>query len=228
MGCSGMAAIRIRAISPGAIVTPGAMDTRGAVVTHGVAAIRGVAATHGVATSTRAKLAPEPDSRSLVMRRHMWHAMCACALFAALGIVDVKASGPEALPEARPMYFEHLTTRDGLSQSTVMSILQDSQGYLWIGTESGLNRYDGYSIREYRRERGSGAGLANDYVWAIAEDAQSNLWLATVGGGIARWDRRTDRFQHFRHDPADPGSLANDKVRSLMIDAQGRIWAGHF
>ena len=57
------------------------------------------------------------------------------------------------------MYFEHLTMRDGLSQSTVMSFLQDSQGYLWIGTESGLDRYDGYAIREFRRERGESARL---------------------------------------------------------------------
>src|SRR5687767_10308116 len=92
------------------------------------------------------------------------------------------------VPEKRPMYFEHLTMRDGLSQSTVMSMLQDSRGYLWLATESGLNRYDGYSIRQYRRERGNAQGLANDYIWKIAEDARGDLWLATMGGGLARWD----------------------------------------
>ena len=136
------------------------------------------------------------------------------------------------VPEVRPMYFEHLTMRDGLSQSTVMSILQDSQGYLWLATESGLDRYDGYSIREYRRERGNEHGLASDYIWKIAEDAHGDLWLATVGGGVARWDRRNDRFQQFRHDPADPDTLASDAVRTLLIDAQrphlgrhGAAWA---
>ena len=118
--------------------------------------------------------------------------------------------------------------RDGLSQSTVMSILQDSQGYLWLATESGLDRYDGYSIRAYRRERGNEHGLASDYIWTIAEDAHGDLWLATVGGGVARWDRRTDTFQQFRHDPANPDSLASDAVRTLLIDARGRIWVGTF
>src|SRR5215469_11332499 len=99
----------------------------------------------------------------------------------------VTAPATAPVPAVRPMYFEHLTQRDGLSQSTVMSFLQDSQGYLWLGTESGLDRYDGYSIREYRRQRGNSAGLASDYVWAIAEDGHSNLWLATDGGGIERW-----------------------------------------
>lgn len=123
------------------------------------------------------------------------------------------------------MYFEHLTMRDGLSQSTVMSILQDSHGFLWLATESGLDRYDGYSIREYRRERGNKNGLASDYVWKIAEDARGDLWVATIGGGVARWDRRNDRFQQFRHDPSDPNSLASDAIRTLHIDAQGHVWA---
>lgn len=124
------------------------------------------------------------------------------------------------------MFFEHLTMRDGLSQSTVMSILQDSQGFLWLATESGLDRYDGYSIREYRRQRGNEHGLASDYIWKIAEDARGDLWLATIGGGVARWDRRNDRFQQFRHDPADPATLASDAVRTLLIDSGGSIWAG--
>jgi signal transduction histidine kinase/ligand-binding sensor domain-containing protein/CheY-like chemotaxis protein/HPt (histidine-containing phosphotransfer) domain-containing protein len=130
------------------------------------------------------------------------------------------------VPQVRPMYFEHLTMRDGLSQGTVMSILQDSEGYLWLATESGLNRYDGYSIRTYRRERGNEHALASDYIWTVSEDARGDLWLATIGGGVARWDRRTDRFQHFRHDPANPDSIASDAIRTLLIDAQGRIWIG--
>jgi len=82
------------------------------------------------------------------------------------------------------MYFEHLTVRDGLSMSTISSILQDSQGYVWLATESGLNRYDGYTVRQFRRERGNQHGLASDYIWSIAEDAHGDLWLATDGGTI--------------------------------------------
>ena len=156
------------------------------------------------------------------MRRHahIWvPALLACV------VMTTHATPP--VPEVRPMYFEHLTMRDGLSQSTVMSILQDSQGFLWLATESGLDRYDGYSIREYRRERGNEHGLVNDYIWKIAEDARGDLWLATYGGGIARWDRRNDRFQRFRHDPGNPDSLASDAVRTLLIDSNGRVWAAN-
>ena len=159
------------------------------------------------------------------MRRrvhNVFRAFVACAALTAIGAAQAAAP----VPAARPIYFEHLTMRDGLSQSTVMSVLQDSQGYLWLATESGLDRYDGYSIRAYRRERGNERGLASDFIWTIAEDAHGDLWLATVGGGVARWDRRTDTFQQFRHDPAKPDSLSSDAVRTLLIDARGRIWVG--
>jgi signal transduction histidine kinase/ligand-binding sensor domain-containing protein/CheY-like chemotaxis protein len=148
-------------------------------------------------------------------------------LIACLGLAGpAVALAAVPVPDVRPMYFEHLTMREGLSQSTVNSMLQDSQGYLWLGTESGLDRYDGESIREYRRERGNKRGLASDYIWSIAEDAHGDLWLATDGGGVARWDRRTEQFQQFRHDPQQPHTLASDAVRTLLIDTQGRIWAG--
>ncbi len=130
------------------------------------------------------------------------------------------------VPAARPMYFEHLTMRDGLSHSTVEGFLQDSQGYLWIATEGGLDRYDGNSLRVYRRERGNSHALASDTIWTIAEDARADLWLATDGGGVAHWQRRTDQFVLFRHDPARPDGLASDSVRTLLIDASGSIWAG--
>jgi signal transduction histidine kinase/ligand-binding sensor domain-containing protein/CheY-like chemotaxis protein/HPt (histidine-containing phosphotransfer) domain-containing protein len=160
------------------------------------------------------------------MRRHGCGFLRAFAACVILTVPCVAARAGAPVPAVRPMYFENLTMRDGLSQSTVMSILQDSEGYLWLATESGLDRYDGSSIREYRRERGNANGLASDYIWSIAEDAHGDLWLATDGGGVTRWDRRTERFQQFRHDPLNPRSLASDTARTLLIDAQGRIWAG--
>ena len=78
--------------------------------------------------------------------------LIAGALWSALGGL-AQAAAPVAA--VRPMYFEHLTMRDGLSHSTVEGMLQDSRGYLWLATESGLDRYDGYSVRVYHRERGN-------------------------------------------------------------------------
>src|SRR6201992_1624795 len=102
-------------------------------------------------------------------RRRNFYILGAC--LAGLAVSLAAFADPPA-PAVRPMYFEHLTMRDGLSMSTINSILQDSQGYIWLATESGLNRYDGYSIREYRRQRGDDGALAIDYVWSVAADAQ--------------------------------------------------------
>src|SRR3984885_3639371 len=156
-------------------------------------------------------------------RRRIFDLLAACAAVATFSPVALAAA---PVPATRPMYFEHLTMRDGLSMSTINSILQDSQGYVWLATEAGLNRYDGYSVRQFRRERGNEHALASDYVWSIAEDRHGDLWLATDGGGVARWERATETFQQFRHDPARMESLASDRVRALLIDARGFIWAG--
>src|SRR5258708_17882314 len=104
----------------------------------------------------------------------------------AVAVAAAAGHAEAPVPAVHPMYFEHLTMRDGLSQSTVNSILQDSQGYLWLGTENGRDRYDRDSIREHRRERGNERGLANDYILSIAVDSQGGLWLATDGCRVAR------------------------------------------
>src|SRR5277367_3415214 len=99
-------------------------------------------------------------------RRRNSYLLAAC--LAAMSVSVAAIAGPPA-PAVRPLYFEHLTMRDGLSMSTINSILQDSQGYVWLATEAGLNRYDGYSVRQFHRERGNNHGLASDYVRSMAE-----------------------------------------------------------
>ena len=127
--------------------------------------------------------------------------------------------------EARPMAFRHLTVADGLSQNTVMDVHQDSRGYIWLATENGLDRYDGYSVHRYQRGLTANGELANDYIWQIDEDENGDLWLATNGAGIARWRADTDRFKHYRHEADNPASLSGDHVRSVLLTEDG-IWAG--
>ena len=125
-----------------------------------------------------------------------------------------------------PMRFNHISLDDGLSQSTVLSVLQDANGMIWIGTENGLNRYNGYEFEVFRRERGKPDTLSSDFVFDIEQDANGNLWLATNGGGLARRDASTGKFTVFRHDPSDPTSIAANIVRDLFVDSRGMIWLG--
>src|SRR5579872_1156299 len=144
-------------------------------------------------------------------------------------LVWLAAFGPAraaSAPDAFPAVFEHLTTADGLPQSTVYVTLQDSQGFVWFGTEDGLVRYDGHRLFRYGYRREAADGLPGNFVQAIAEDAHHDLWIAVADGGLARWSRSTDRFTVFRHDATKMGSLASDVVVTLLIDDAGRVWAG--
>ncbi len=126
----------------------------------------------------------------------------------------------------RPMRFDKLSIDEGLSQSTVLSITQDASGYIWFGTEAGLNRFDGHRFEHFYRDRSNPLSLSNNFIWDMAEDQNGDLWIATDGGGLVRWSASTERFSSFRHDPKDPHSLADDSVRALFIDKFGLIWIG--
>src|ERR1700742_3496169 len=111
-----------------------------------------------------------------------------------------------AYPQSEHLSFEHLRPAQGLSQSNVICTLQDSRGFMWFGTREGLNKFDGYSFNVYKNKLGDDNSLSNNMINAIAEDEKGYLWIGTWGGGLDRYDRRTDQFTHFRHVAADPGS----------------------
>src|SRR5579872_4545186 len=117
--------------------------------------------------------------------------------------------------------FEHFGTAQGLSHSNVICTLQDSRGFLWFGTREGLDRYDGYTFTVYKAKAGDDKGLGSILVNALVEDDKGYLWIGTWGGGVDRYDRKTDRFVHFKHDPANPASLSSNLVESVMRDSRG-------
>ena len=127
--------------------------------------------------------------------------------------------------EARPRHLrvEHLGPRDGLSQSTVKCLLQDRVGLIWIGTQNGLNRYDGYNFTLYRPSPDDPGSLPHSEIRALLEDPNGDLWVATKGG-LAHWQRDQDRFRNYRHDPDDPDSLGSSRLFDLHRDRQGWLW----
>lgn len=122
--------------------------------------------------------------------------------------------------------FRHYSVEQGLSQGGIMCMIQDSKGYIWFGTQDGLNRFDGYTFKVFRNDPGNPASISDNYVRSIVEDNQGSLWIGTYGGGLDRYDPLTQTFVHFRHKPNDPSSLSNDLVRCLYKDKQSRIWVG--
>jgi diguanylate cyclase (GGDEF)-like protein len=128
--------------------------------------------------------------------------------------------------DAPPLILEHLTTADGLPQGTVYETLQDSRGFVWLGTEDGLVRYDGHELVRYANSREVRNSLPGNFVYEILEDSHHDLWVALKDAGLARWNRATDDFTVWRHEAANPQSLSSDAVRSLATTAQGQIWIG--
>src|SRR4030042_3781428 len=94
-------------------------------------------------------------------------------------------------------YFDHLTTTDGLSQDKIICLLRDQTGFLWIGTETGLNKYDGKNIKIYKHDPDNPNSISNSFAQALLEDANGVLWIATYGGGLNKFDRITETFTHY-------------------------------
>ena len=122
--------------------------------------------------------------------------------------------------------FERLTIEDGLSQNAGLAIFQDSKGYLWIGTQDGLNRYDGFTFKVFKNDSDDPNSISYNSVLSITEDQAGYLWVGTWGGGLNRFDPATETFVRYRYDPNEPSSLSHDTVTSIKQDSSGALWVG--
>src|SRR5512143_3649178 len=95
--------------------------------------------------------------------------------------------------------FDHIGIAQGLSQSSVRVIFQDSLGFLWFGTEDGLNRFDGYAFKTYKPDPDVTSSLSDRWISSMIEDQDGYLWIATAGG-LNRYDPHTEQFVHYLHD----------------------------
>lgn len=120
--------------------------------------------------------------------------------------------------------FEHLTSEDGLSQNAGLDIFQDSRGYLWIGTQDGLNRYDGYTFKVYKHDPDDSTSISHNSILTIAEDENGTLWIGTWGGGLNHYDPVTEQFTRYQHDPGDPTSISDNTINSIKEDSSGSLW----
>ena len=116
--------------------------------------------------------------------------------------------------------FEHLAHDNELPNAAIpTSATQDGAGFLWIGSQNGLARWDGYHFRIYRAEPGTAGALPDNFIQALLTDARGALWIGTTSGGLARYDQ--DRFVVY---PAGPNGLSHVSVRAIVDDGQGGVW----
>ncbi|MDB4919053.1 two-component regulator propeller domain-containing protein [Mucilaginibacter sp.] len=124
----------------------------------------------------------------------------------------------------RQLHFEHLGTANGLSELNANCILQDSRGFIWIATNDGLNRYDGYKFKIFRNDVKDTTSIGNNYIQDIKEDKDGNIWIATVGGGLNKFDRKTNRFEHYIHNEKNSKSISSNFLSRIVIERSGKIW----
>lgn len=120
--------------------------------------------------------------------------------------------------------FSHLTNQEGLSQSIITSIAQDKQGFMWIGTEDGLNRYDGLKVKVYRRDFSDASTISDNWIRAILLDSDNDLWFCTHNG-LSRYVPMYDNFVQYHHNPNNINSLSSNYLLS-MCEYNGELWIG--
>jgi len=128
---------------------------------------------------------------------------------------------------ARQVRFRTYTPSDGLSQATARALVQDRDGFVWIGTQDGLNRFDGYSFRVYKHDRNDPTTLSHNHVWALLADPDGSVWIGTQAGGLDRYDPTHDRFVAYASGNASDSTVPSQLVTALLLDRGGRIWVAN-
>lgn len=117
----------------------------------------------------------------------------------------------------------YYSVAEGLSQNTVHCLMQDEQGFIWLGTEDGLNRFDGYAFTIWRNRPESANSLINNWVEALLQDREGYIWVGTKGG-LSRYDPRRDTWLRVPLERNTQPEFAEAKIRALLEDAQGQLW----
>ncbi len=121
--------------------------------------------------------------------------------------------------------FERITGTSGLSLSTIRAIVQDETGFLWFGTDDGLNRYDGYAFKIYKRQPHDSNSMSHNMIWCLWVDRNGILWIGTEMG-LNSLDPKKERFQRYLSEAGQANSLSHNSVRAVCEDPNGDIWIG--
>lgn len=122
--------------------------------------------------------------------------------------------------------FSHFTSEDGLPQNSVLAIHQDQKGFLWMGTDDGLSRFDGFVFKTYRHNSSNPTSLSSNVIRAITAGKENLIWIGTEGGGVNVFDPETERF-YFYEGGSDPAQkIYSKKISSIIIDNANTKWIG--
>ena len=140
-------------------------------------------------------------------------------------LVLTSGFGQEVLAST-PMRFERLGLDDGLSQQAVLAIDQDAAGFMWFGTEDGLNRFDGYTFKHIRQSDSSAGSLSDDFVADLQIDRAGRMWVATDSEAVIWREPGETQFESILSGLSEPASRGLEHVRVIRVGAAGQLWLG--
>lgn len=120
--------------------------------------------------------------------------------------------------------FRNITSKDGLSSNSVQSCFLDSYGFMWIGTQCGLNRYDAVSVKVFDHINSDSTSIGDGFIWSIWEDDEHFLWVGTNAGGLNKFDPKTEKFTRYKNIPGDLNSISNNTVNCIVEDNDKNLW----
>jgi diguanylate cyclase (GGDEF)-like protein/PAS domain S-box-containing protein len=135
-------------------------------------------------------------------------------------------SAPDARAVIRTHHFEQLASEQGLAQNTVNILLQDRSGFVWIGTQGGLHRYDGYGFQIHTHDPARAESLADSFITALAEDDQGRLWVGTNAQNIGRLDPWSGRVERFQLTGAEGSDARRNSITELLFQPDKGLWIG--
>jgi len=128
------------------------------------------------------------------------------------------------VPLAQARIFTPVGESSGLDARIVSTVMLDSQGFLWVGSNEGLYRYDGYEAKAFLPEPGNPNAISDIDIRYVYEDHDGFIWVATNSGGLNQFDPGSGKFSSFRHDPGDPGSISDNSIYGISAGPGGRLW----
>jgi ligand-binding sensor domain-containing protein len=143
---------------------------------------------------------------------------------AGLGFLLLSLAAAEVGAAEPGLSFRRVQIPDDVPAHLCTALAQDREGFLWIGTQGGLVRYDGYSFRTFKPDPDDPHALVGSYIRTLLATRDGRVWAGTYGGGVSAYDPSTETFARYQHDPNDPRSLSHDRVEGLAEDASGRVW----
>jgi ligand-binding sensor domain-containing protein/serine phosphatase RsbU (regulator of sigma subunit) len=128
--------------------------------------------------------------------------------------------------EAKDIRFRTLSIEHGLSQSSVNALLEDKQGTIWIGTQDGLNRYNGIGFNVFNFNQNDTTTISSGHIRSLLECKDGLIWVGTEGAGLNSYNKLTGKFTRYYYDKSNESSLSNNHVRCLLESISGAIIVG--